>query len=392
MSETKSSSKVVILGVGTGGCRIAAELAQTSSAKRLEIVLLDTDQKALECFPEFNTMLIGSDWTDKQGCGGDMARGEKAAGASAKSISEIIQNAEMLIVVSPLGGGTGSACVPVIARIARRLKILSLFFITRPFSFEGNLRFKNAEKSIKEVINTADAVICIENDILFNNLSGNFSMDFKSADQTLAECVAGIAEMIFTDGLIKIDFVHVKQLLKKRDADCHIGIGSARGEDKISAAINDLLTSPTLGGQDTLTKSNAAIITLMSGPDLSMADINNCISKVKELFSPETELNIGVSTCSSRENFLQLTVLSIINRSESPTPEEDFRTPSRKIKKRRKEEKKVATVYNIQGELALQELTSGVFENLTPTLFHGQDLDIPTYLRLGISLDIGDEA
>jgi cell division protein FtsZ len=396
MSEINSSSKVVVLGVGTGGCRIAAELAQTASASRLEIVLLDTDKKALECYPEFKTILIGSDWTDKQGCGGDMVQGQKAAGASSKSIAEILTGAEMLIVVSPLGGGTGSGAMPVIASITRRLKLLSLFFVTRPFSFEGNLRFKNAEKSIREVIKAADAVICIENDILFENMSGNFSMDFKSADQTLAECIAGVSEMIFTDGLIKIDFVHVKQLLKKRDAECHIGIGRARGDDRITAAINDLLHSPTLGGKETLNQSNAAIITLLSGPDLSMVDINDCIAKIKDLFPEKAELNIGVSTSNSQEGFLQLTALTIIDKEPNYDPASlyDSTTILPKKTNTRKKVKKVkkdATVYNIQGELALLEMTSGVFENLSPTLYHGQDLDIPTYQRQGISLDVGDD-
>ena len=192
MPEINSSSKVVVIGVGTGGCRIAAELAASSSASRLQICLVDTDEKALECYPEFNTLVIGSDWTDRQGCGGDLNRGEKAAGASTNELSDLISGAEMLIIISPLGGGTGSGATPIIASLARRLKVLSLCFVTRPFSFEGNLRFKNSEKSMNKLLKSADAVICIENDVLFKNLSGNFNSDFQSADRTLAECVAGL--------------------------------------------------------------------------------------------------------------------------------------------------------------------------------------------------------
>ena len=390
MPEINSSSKVVVIGVGTGGCRIAAELAASSSASRLQICLVDTDEKALECYPEFNTLVIGSDWTDRQGCGGDLNRGEKAAGASTNELSDLISGAEMLIIISPLGGGTGSGATPIIASLARRLKVLTLCFVTRPFSFEGNLRFKNSEKSMNKLLKSADAVICIENDVLFKNLSGNFNSDFQSADRTLAECVAGVSEMIFTEGLIKIDFVHVKQLLRQKDADCHIGIGQAYGDDRIVAAINDLLTSPTLGGSETLRESNSAIVTLMSGQDLSMEEINDCISKIKDLFSEKTELNIGVSTSGTRQNYLQLTALTIKNRNRPVKDLED--TDSQPIKPPRKllRKKEVETVYNIQGELPLQELTSGVFENLSPTLYHGQNLDIPTYLRQGIALDTGD--
>ncbi|MCM8541559.1 MAG: cell division FtsZ family protein [Lentisphaeraceae bacterium] len=391
MSETNSSSKVVVLGVGTGGCRIAAELASSSSASRLQIHLIDTDEKALECYPEFNTLVIGSDWTDRQGCGGDMNRGEKAAGASDSELTKILKGAEMLILVSPLGGGTGSGAVAIISSLARRLKILSLCFVTRPFSFEGNLRFKNSEKAMRNLLKTADAVICIENDVLFKNLSGNFNSDFQSADRTLAECVAGISEMIFSDGLIKIDFVHVKQLLKQKDSDCHIGIGQAYGDDRITAAINELVESPTLGGSENISSSDAAIVTLMSGPDLSMAEINDCISKIKELFSENAELNIGVSTSGSRQNFLQLTALTIRNRTRIVTDEELNDTDTFMPTRKRSRKKEVETVYNIQGELPLQELTSGVFENLSPTLYHGQNLDIPTYLRQGLAVDSGDK-
>ena len=390
MSETNSSSKVVVLGVGTGGCRIAAELASSSSASRLQIHLVDTDEKALECYPEFNTLVIGSDWTDRQGCGGDMNRGEKAAGASDGELTKILKGAEMLILVSPLGGGTGSGAAAIISSLARRLKILSLCFVTRPFSFEGNLRFKNSEKAMRNLLKTADAVICIENDVLFKNLSGNFNSDFQSADRTLAECVAGISEMIFSEGIIKIDFVHVKQLLKQKDSDCHIGIGQAYGDDRITEAINELVNSPTLGGSENISSSDAAIVTLMSGSDLSMSEINDCISKIKELFSENVELNIGVSTSSSRQNFLQLTALTIRNRTKIVTDEELNDTDTFMPKRKRVRKKEVETVYNIQGELPLQELTSGVFEHLSPTLYHGQNLDIPTYLRQGLAIDAGD--
>jgi cell division protein FtsZ len=385
MSESMSKEKITVLGVGTGGCRIAAELAATTSANSLKAILIDTDEKALSHFPTQQTLLVGSDWTDKQGCGGEMARGEKAAGASSSALNKIISNTEFLIVVCPLGGGTGSGVTPVIASMARRLKIQSLFFITRPFSFEGNLRFKNSEKSLKALIKTADAVICLENDILFKNLSGNINDDFKEADKTLAQCVGGISEMLFSHGLITIDFSHIKQLLKKRDADCHIGIGRAHGEDKSQLAITELMNSPTLGGDETLSACNTAIVTLLAGPDLSMNDINLCISQVKNLFPESCEVNIGVATSSDREDFLQVTVLTIKDRLSEDSHEKKKKAPPQK-----RTFKKEETVYNIQGELALQELTSGIFENSAPTMHLGQNLDIPTFLRQGLNLDIGE--
>ena len=150
------------------------------------------------------------------------------------------------------------------------------------------------------------------------------------------------------------------------------------------------MSSPTLGGDETLNSCDTAIITLLAGPDLSMNDINLCISQIKNLFSDECEVNIGVATSSDREDYLQLTVLTIKERT-SANAEDLFSAPvKRSQKKNIKKEKKEDSIYNIQGELPLQELTSGVFENSTPTMYNGQNLDIPTYLRQGLTLDIGD--
>jgi hypothetical protein len=123
-----------------------------------------------------------------------------------------------------------------------------------------------------------------------------------------------------------------------------------------------------------------------------MSDINLCINRIKELFSENCEVNVGLATSQERENYLQLTVLTIKDRKKAASQDELFSSSSKKTTRRKpaKKEKKEATVYNIQGELPLQELTSGIFENSAPTMLHGQNLDIPTYLRQGLTLDIGE--
>jgi cell division protein FtsZ len=40
-----------------------------------------------------------------------------------------------------------------------------------------------------------------------------------------------------------------------------------------------------------------------------------------------------------------------------------------------------------QGQLPLEVLSKGRFEKSEPTIYHGQDLDVPTYIRRGIPLN-----
>ncbi|NQZ58609.1 MAG: hypothetical protein HRT88_14225 [Lentisphaeraceae bacterium] len=386
MSQNQAPPKVLVVAVGTGGCRIAAELYKTTAAAKLNIVLVDTDEQALQCYPDFQTLHISADWSDKHGCGGDALQGFAAASEKSPELKALITDNELLIVISPLGGGTASGAIPVIAQIARELQVFSMFIATRPFSFEGDQPLKNAKKSIQECVKLADAFICLDNDVIFSKLSGNFSKDFTCADKTLADCVAGLTEMLFCDGLIKLDFTHVKKILTKKEASCTIAMGKSTGENRVQTVIDELLNSSTLGGKETLKKCNAAVMTLCGGADLSTNEINECLVKLTELFSPNADIHIGVSCTDDARDSLQLTLLTI--RHSKKISKEDLKPIDVPSSGRKNEEK---SVYNIQDELPLMEMTSGIFENLRPSNHHGINLDIPTYIREGYIPDTGPE-
>jgi cell division protein FtsZ len=40
-----------------------------------------------------------------------------------------------------------------------------------------------------------------------------------------------------------------------------------------------------------------------------------------------------------------------------------------------------------QGQLPLEIISRGRFEKSEPTIHHGQDLDVPTYIRRGVALN-----
>jgi cell division protein FtsZ len=40
-----------------------------------------------------------------------------------------------------------------------------------------------------------------------------------------------------------------------------------------------------------------------------------------------------------------------------------------------------------QGQLALEIVSKGRFDQIEPTIHQGQDLDLPTYIRRGVALN-----
>ena len=90
--------------------------------------------------------------------------GEAAANESKEDIKEALKGADLIFVTIGAGGGTGSGAGYVVAEIAREMGILVIGVATRPFSFEGEKRRKNADGAILNLGRNVDTLITIPND------------------------------------------------------------------------------------------------------------------------------------------------------------------------------------------------------------------------------------
>lgn len=390
--------RIAVLGLGGGGGKIVNTLASDKNTTWLDIAAVNTDQAELNDCEHVEKILIGSTWNHHQGCGGSYKDGQKAAQEDAHKLSPFIQSADILIVVSTLGGGTGSGAASIIAQQARSQGIMTLFFVTEPFAMEGNARFRNSDKSLKLLNEVADAVILLNNEALFKSMTGNLQSNFQNSNKLIANSLYGIAELSRNNGFIPIDFAHIQQLLGKKNAKCRIALGTATGNDKTTVAINELIHSPLLGGIDKLKEAHAAIISVSAGDDLALDQLNDCVQQVKDFFGEDCEITVGLSSGQRRDNRLFVTILSIhydeldkvkadlygtaqgIEKTLAPQ-----KTPTNRIAKQSLNE----TVYNIQGELPLMEMNTGQFSVSTPSTYYGENHDIPTFMRKGITIDSG---
>ena len=57
----------------------------------------------------------------------------------------------MAFLTAGMGGGTGTGALPVVARIAKEMGILTIAIVTRPFTFEGRGRISRAERGIEKL-------------------------------------------------------------------------------------------------------------------------------------------------------------------------------------------------------------------------------------------------
>src|SRR5258708_7026232 len=75
-------------------------------------------------------------------------------------------------------------------------------------------------------------------------------------------------------GLIEIHFENVCELLRERHAESAFATAEGFGATRSREAIEKLIAHPLLDGGEVLGQSGAVLVSLMGGPDLTMAEVN----------------------------------------------------------------------------------------------------------------------
>ena len=217
--------------IGVGGCGgNAVNTMIESGLEGVEFLTANTDSQALERSKAHTKIQLGSALTKGLGAGANPDVGRNAAVESKEMLSEALRGSDMVFITAGMGGGTGTGASPVVAEAARAAGALVVAVVTKPFSFEGSKKMRQAEDGLKRLREAVDTVITIPNQRLLSVASKNTSLTeaFKKADEVLLQAVKGISDVITVPGLVNVDFADVKTIMSEM-GQALMGSGVARG-------------------------------------------------------------------------------------------------------------------------------------------------------------------
>ena len=273
----------------------------------VEFIGINTDKQVLSTCQAPTTMQIGEKLTGGKGAGAKPEVGEKAAEESSDEIAQAIRSADMVFVTCGMGGGTGTGAAPVVAKIAKDMGILTVGVVTKPFRFEGKTRMDNALRGIDRLKESVDTLIVIPNDKLLEIVDRRTTMpeSLKKADEVLQQAVQGITDLINVPGLINLDFADVQTVMTDKGI-AHIGIGSAKGDDKAIEAVKQAVSSPLL---ETTIEGATHVIINISG-DISLIEANEAASYVQELTGDDANIIFGAMYDENAQDEVTITVIA----------------------------------------------------------------------------------
>ena len=301
-------AQIKVLGVGGGGNNAVNRMIN-ANIKSAQFVAINTDKQALYLSKADLRLQIGEKLTRGLGAGGMPEIGEKAAEESREAITEAIRGTDLLFITAGMGGGTGTGAAPIIAGIAKELGILTVAVVTRPFSFEGKSRDTNARAGIANLRKFVDTLVIIPNDKLLQVVpKGTTMVDaFRIADDVLRQSIQGIADLIVQPSLINLDFADVTTIMKNKGM-AHMGIGKAKGDNRMINAVRQAVSSPLL--ETTIEGATGVLINVIGGFDMSLDEVSEAASLVQDVVDPSANIIFGAGISDQMDKEVAVTVIA----------------------------------------------------------------------------------
>ena len=308
MLMEQTSAKIKVIGVGGGGNN-AVERMIEDGLEGAEFMVINTDQQAMARGKAENKLVIGAKLTRGLGAGANPEIGQKAAQESEEAIRKALDGSDMVFVTAGMGGGTGTGAAPVVAGIAKKMGILTVGVVTKPFRFEGAKRMRSAMGGIEELSKNVDTLITISNDRLLDVADKKTTMieAFHMADDVLRQGVQGISDLIYRPGMINLDFADVRTIMQDK-GQAHMGIGRAKGEEKSRKAAEMAISSPLM--DTSIEGAKGVLVNVCGGLDMTLYEFDAVSDIINNLADPEAEIIVGSSIDESLEDEIVVTVIA----------------------------------------------------------------------------------
>ena len=302
------NAKIEVIGVGGGGSNAINRMID-SDLEGVSFRVLNTDAQALLQSSAERRVQLGQNLTRGLGAGGNPSIGQKAAEESREELQQSLEGSDLVFIAAGMGGGTGTGAAPVVAEIAKQSGALTIGIVTKPFSFEGKRRMRQAEEGIARLAENVDTLIVIPNDRLKEVSAGaSIQEAFRNADDVLRMGVQGISEVITRPGEVNLDFADVRSVMTEAGTallGMGIGSGRSRAMEAAQAAINSpLLEAGRIDG------AKGCLVNITGGIDMTLDDVTAVGDVISDVVDKDANIIVGQAVNESMEGEIQVTVIA----------------------------------------------------------------------------------
>lgn len=421
---------LLFLGVGRAGTKIVRALA-TLELPGSRFGCLSTAEFPAEVVGVAD-LPFGLEVTRGFGCGGDVAHGRQAAEQDVAALRLAVAGARVVILITGLGGGTGGGAAPVVAKVARDAGALVVSLATLPFGFEAPLRQSNAKASLQALRAASDVVLCLSNAAAARMLDEKTRLPevMANSNVVIAETIRGLWRMLTCGGLVPIGVATLERMLRGLHGESAFATVEGRGENRAREAYEQLRNHSFLQDERSPGEAEVVLVNIASDGDLRLDELE-WLQRQFQTQCEQARLVVGATDDASLRGRLALTVIAartgivpvaspvlarVPNHAAglaNPPPrfeaaaqdvpvlidglDLDTGAPVRGLSgltrtgaesvRRGSSGKSAAKKKAEQQNFNFDIVSKGRFEHTESTYYQDQNLDEPTFLRRGITLN-----
>ena len=400
------NARMKVVGVGGAGGNAVKRMID-EDLEGVEFISLNTDGQALKSSQAQITIQIGKKLTKGLGAGARPEIGRQALAESEDDVRRALEGSDLVFVAAGMGGGTGTGAAPLVAEIARELGALTIGIVTKPFSFEGRRRARQASQGLAELRRCVDTMILVPNDRLLAVVpkGTSFREALKKADEILLNATQGISDLISVTGEINVDFADVRTVMAAR-GPALMGSGFGEGENRAQEAAQEAISSPLLDDVS-ISGARGVLINITGGMDLAIDEVTTISSIIQEEAGDDAEIIFGAVHNPELKNQVRVTVIAtgFDSGGDEKVIPGDFRSPRSQLQVSVPAQEPAASgvdmlqqampEHSVLSEVVPQELEAQVAgggggEQLLPLARYPErfisreqieGLDIPTFIR-----------
>lgn len=298
-----------VIGVGGAGGNAVNRMVD-AELEGVDFISANTDAQALKVSQAHVTIQLGKKLTRGLGAGARPEIGRQAIWESEEEVRRALEGADLVFITAGMGGGTGTGAAPLIGEIAREMGALTIGVVTRPFSFEGKKRMRQADLGLAELRRSVDTMIVVPNDRILSVVGKgtSFKDALKRADEVLLHATQGISDLIRLPGEVNVDFADVRTIMASR-GPALMGSGFGEGENRAQEAAQEAISSPLLDDVS-IQGAEGVLINITGGLDLTLDEVNEVSTIIQSEAGDEAEIIFGAVHDESLEGKIRVTVIA----------------------------------------------------------------------------------
>ena len=292
-------SAILIIGAGGLGCKWAMQAHSRCPDNSAELLLIDVDKKSFLNANSAHCLQLSL---------GDEDKGTATLRRMAKyrlrdgigGFKNLFSTSELVIILSGLGGGTGSGITAELANIAKESDNLIISIVGIPFA-EQPFRSTIAKDSLPEINKSSDMCINLSMERLAWQAKDRNS-DWESGSEWIEELVEGLVTTLAKVGKINLDLMDLKSIVgKPGDSTLVVGIGNTDEPEKVvKIAQKSPLYDINVEG------AKGCLIQVEGGPDMTLAHLNLVSDEFLSVLDPNCQVILGARSSEEMSGKLRL--------------------------------------------------------------------------------------